>query len=1007
MSAEQEATSARQFASHLVELRKRAGRPSHSTLERLSNHKLHRSTVSEILNGRRKKLPQWPFVAEFVEACRRAAAETRLGSGQLGTIDEQLGTIDDWKDLWDDAKIGRLDTHFPTHAGAGTVPASPQAPGADAKSAEVAPEPSATDLLTPVSARKSVAVAADQPMPAPADSAESRPPPLHGPVPRGVNDFIGREGLLDRLHQSFAVDTRRGALAIQGLRGIGKTQLAIAYIRRYAAHYDLVWWISCETRPLAERDMANLESQLGLTHVQTSPGQPRFAAVFDALRLRETYKRWLLVFDNADVPDKVEDLIPPRQGHVLITSRNNQWEVSEELIELDVFTRRESVEFLRSRMRGLSEADAQRLADATGDLPLALEHAAVSRIPAGDYLTRLENSPVALFSANQPPGYPLPVAEIWQRTIDELHSEPDAMELLRRLAFFGSGPIPLGMLDTGRFLPGVSLQAMLRDTIRRSHAIRVLRRTGLLRLGSTRTLHVHRLTQSIVRDTLTADVAQRCRHDVHLLLSAADPGDPDDPDHWPLYDELHGHMITSDVVGCQDVAVRHLVVHIAAYLNAVGNPAAARTLGDEALGRWSAGSGTNATDRTAGLAMCRPKADALFSLGQYQESLELSHDTLDEMRADPDKWSEEIIILGRAVGAGLRIQGSFTAARKADDESSEKHVSVLGHDHPQTFIAMNSLAIDHALNGGYEKAIQLTDKTYHDCRAAYDRLDHPLVLYYRNAVARSKRLAGQYGGALDLAENVHRGYRAIVARKVVDENHPWILTHETDLAVTRRDAGLIDTAFEGFASQDRDVHQSCWLAFGVDHPHTLAAAVALGSLLRRIGTREEEAGDMIAETADRYRATLGADHPYTHACMMALAGIRRLLGAPEESVLQLKNAVAGLKRTVGQDHPYTLDAVTALVNALLDAEDAANALALGEEALAGFRRVLGLDHPHTLACAANVAAAFASLGRDDDAAALRADTLERYKRTLGGEHPNVQLFVAGRRFDPDFTPLPL
>jgi tetratricopeptide (TPR) repeat protein len=466
-------------------------------------------------------------------------------------------------------------------------------------------------------------------------------------------------------------------------------------------------------------------------------------------------------------------------------------------------------------------------------------------------------------------------------------------------------------------------------------------------------------------------------------------------------------MSASDVAGCREAAVRRLVVNVAAYLNAAGNPATARALGDEALGRWSSGSGTNDTDATAGLAIRRPKSDALFSLGLYQEALKLSHDTLEEMRADPGQWSEEITVLGRAAGAGLRIQGSFAEAREADGESSGKHVSAFGHDHPQTLIAMNNLAIDHALNGTYEEAIRLADKTYHDCRAAYDRPDHPSVLFYQNSLARIRRLAGQYRGALDLAEDVHRGYRAIIARKIVDESHPWILTHETDLAVTRRDAGLIGIAFDGFASQNRDVHQWCWRAFGVGHPHTLAAAVALGSLLRRIGGREDEARALIADTADRYRGTLGADHPYTHACVMALAGIRRLMGAPEESVSQLENAVTGLTSTVGQDHPYALDAVTALVNALLDVGDAGSALALGEEALSGFRRVLGPDHPHTLMCAANVTAAFTSLGRDDDAAALRADTLERYVRTLGSEHPNVQLCVAGGRFDPDFTPLPL
>jgi hypothetical protein len=59
--------------------------------------------------------------------------------------------------------------------------------------------------------------------------------------------FTGRAGLLEQLHQRLHAG--EGTLVVQalyGLGGVGKTQLAIEYAHRFAADYDLVWWVNAE-----------------------------------------------------------------------------------------------------------------------------------------------------------------------------------------------------------------------------------------------------------------------------------------------------------------------------------------------------------------------------------------------------------------------------------------------------------------------------------------------------------------------------------------------------------------------------------------------------------------------------------------------------------------------------------------------------------------------------------------------------------------------------------------
>ena len=103
------------------------------------------------------------------------------------------------------------------------------------------------------------------------------------------------------------------------------------------------------------------------------------AAVRDALRRGEPYSRWLIVFDNADQPEEIADLIPAGSGDVLITSRNHRWEAVIRTVPMDVFRPGESREFLLKRVRkGLTEADADRLAKELGHLPASATRGASS-----------------------------------------------------------------------------------------------------------------------------------------------------------------------------------------------------------------------------------------------------------------------------------------------------------------------------------------------------------------------------------------------------------------------------------------------------------------------------------------------------------------------------------------------------------------------------------------------------------------------------------------------------
>src|SRR5688500_13385581 len=207
-------------------------------------------------------------------------------------------------------------------------------------------------------------------------------------VPPRNPRFTGRDGMLTDLRRRLrAEEPTLVVQALYGLGGVGKTQLALEYAHRFAADYELVWWIDAEQPVLIPNQLARLAAGLGLPAGSTvTETVDRLLA---ALRGRD---RWLLIFDNAERPGDIASYRPGGAGHVLITSRSPGWGALGGRLEVDVLTRAEAIALLQARVSTLDEMLADKLAAELGDLPLAAAQAAAylehTALPATDYLRR-------------------------------------------------------------------------------------------------------------------------------------------------------------------------------------------------------------------------------------------------------------------------------------------------------------------------------------------------------------------------------------------------------------------------------------------------------------------------------------------------------------------------------------------------------------------------------------------------------------------------------------------
>lgn len=198
--------------------------------------------------------------------------------------------------------------------------------------------------------------------------------PIRNDIPSRDRHFTGREHLLGALRDALGTTGRPAACVLTGMGGCGKTQLAVEYVHQTLSDYDLVWWVLAENRDMVRERLAALAPALGL--MLTPSHDSRIRAALAELN-RHDGLRWLIVFDNADNPEGLRDLIPYGPGQVLITSRDQRWQSETDAhLSVPFYARHESIAYFQHRMPGISITDARQLAEAMADLPLAIEQAA-------------------------------------------------------------------------------------------------------------------------------------------------------------------------------------------------------------------------------------------------------------------------------------------------------------------------------------------------------------------------------------------------------------------------------------------------------------------------------------------------------------------------------------------------------------------------------------------------------------------------------------------------------
>ncbi len=676
--------------------------------------------------------------------------------------------------------------------------------------------------------------------------------------------FTGREKYLELLDQHFK---QNQSVAVSGLGGIGKTQLALTYAHRsYRTVYRTILWVDATRQATLETSYLALARLLQLPKKNEREIDHMVQAVKKWL---EDYSYWLLILDNADDLELARSFLPTKpRGHVLFTTRSQIVGVIAKQIEVKVMEPEEGVSFLLLRSKYGTEADAllpsareaaNRLAVLLGELPLALDQAGAYIEEAGisfdDYIQKYHQQRSLLLNRYGPldtkhPEHPETVFvtfEICLQGARELC--PEAVEVLRFCSFLHPEDIPeeVFSLDTR-----LGLNPLLFDK-----AMAALWRYSLAkRNGEKKLLSVHRLVQAVLQDTLIAETKKRWIEQLITTMQQIFPNVANVQDKYAdtSWRNLCERLITHVLV---------LIDHLSSWTSIPKD-------------------------------LASPLASLLYSVACYLHEQPRSTEAISFYQYMLSIWNPNdlpnIFFLQEALAWLYWTQGYYKKAESLFQDNMYLAGQTLGPDHPLLATTLHNLAALWTFQGKHKEAEQVFQRI--------QRIEEQSQLD-RAKSKNNQAIAYKNQGRYEEAERYHQ--QALdIREKILNFDHP-------DVAVSLN--GLANVYVEqGKYAKAEPLYQRALLIkeqhFGSNHHEIVSPMINLALLYTR-QNKYEKAEPLYRRALSIWEQTGGSDHPNVARILCDLATVCLRQGKYAEAEQLCLRALSIHEQTYGPSDKIT------------------------------------------------------------------------------------------------------
>lgn len=729
--------------------------------------------------------------------------------------------------------------------------------------------------------------------------------------------FVGRKSELERLKHDLYSEDACQRVAIVGLGGVGKTQIALelAYRRREDTPDLSIFWVPA-TQPAAfEQAYQRIGECLQISGITEDSADAK-QLVKESLS-KDSIGPWFLIIDNADDSKMLFerdgedsttlaliDYLPfSQKGSIVFTTRNRKLAVKlagSNVIQVGLMEPDDAKEVLRGCLLDkdllLDMESTTRLLDLLGYLPLAIVQAAaymnendMSIMDYTDLYNGSEKEIIDILSEDfEDQGryrdIQNPIAKTWLISFNRIRQQtPLAIEYLSFMACLLNQDIPQSILPEAstkkKFIEAVGILTAYSFLIRRE---------------DRKTFDIHRLVHLATRNWLQnmGQMTMWGNKAVERLAEIIPAGGHRDRDVWTAYLPHASHLLKSEDLTSREGKFITLSDH---------------------LGR------------------------CLYSNGRYVEAEQVHRQTLDLRINALGAEDPDTLMSSACLAETLSHLGEYAEAEKLHRQTLEIRKKVLGAEHADVMNSMQYLAQALIGAGDYREAEQIHRAT-RDLRAKVLHLEHRSTLTSMSYLAEALNQQGKY----EEAEQMHQQTLGTRIR-LFGLRFPATLASMSCLGVTQRNLKKYDAA----ESTQREVLRLRIMVLGDRHPHTLITKRWLADALHH-QAKYKEAAEILQEILEIQVKLLGQKHPDTMHTLSNLAETTYSQGRVTQAKGLYEEVYNLRKEALGLTHPDTLESMSNLATFIFRQGDVIKAKDMHERVLEMRMKRLGHEHPHTL-----------------------------------------------------------